>query len=183
MGFVQGISCPCVFTHPSRGLVCSVHGDDFTTAGEKLQLDWFEDSLEAKYELKREVRLGPGPGDKKELSGLNRILRYTPQGIEYEADPRQCENLLEELGLDDGCKKAATPGLKPLGCQLEADVPLDENDHTKFRGTAARANYLASDRSDVQYASKETYRFMLSPTELSMGALKRLGRFLLGAKS
>ena len=84
--------------------------------------------------------------------------------------------------MDDDCKKAATPGLKPLGHQLEADVPLDEKDHTKFRGTAARANYLASDRSDVQYASKETCRFMSSPTELSMGALKRLGRFLLGAK-
>ena len=94
-GFEQGRACPCVFFHRKRGLVCTVHGDDFTTAREKLHLDWFEDSLAAKYEIKREGRLGPGEGDVKELSVLNRILRYTEEGFEYEADPRQCEKLLE----------------------------------------------------------------------------------------
>ena len=40
---VQGEAGPCIFTHPSRGIVCSVHGDDFTTsAGEKRELDWLE---------------------------------------------------------------------------------------------------------------------------------------------
>ena len=182
LGFKQGVACPCVFVHPSRGLICSVHGDDFTTAGEARELDWFEDSLEAKYELKRAGRLGPGPNDKKELSVLNRILRYTPEGFEYEADPRQCERLLEEMQLDGNCNRAATPGVKPLAHQLESDTPLDDLQHTKFRGTAARANYLSADRADVQFASKEVCRFMSAPTELSLNALKRLGRYLLGAR-
>ena len=34
--------------------MCSVHGDDFTTAGPKEALDWFKKELEAKYELKEE---------------------------------------------------------------------------------------------------------------------------------
>ena len=33
---------------------------------------------------------------------MNRVVRWTPQGLEYEADPRQGEPLLDELGLDSG---------------------------------------------------------------------------------
>jgi len=53
LGFRQGVACPCVFWHESRSLVSSVHGDDFTNAGAKPDLDWFESALEAKYELRK----------------------------------------------------------------------------------------------------------------------------------
>ena len=42
----------------------------------------------------------------------------------------------------------------------------------------AWANYLAMDRIDVLYAAKEICRFMAKPTDLAMGALKRLARYL-----
>ena len=45
LGFKQGVACPCVLWHESRSLVSSVHGDDFTTAGSKPGLDWFESAL------------------------------------------------------------------------------------------------------------------------------------------
>ena len=32
---------------------------------------------------------------------LNRIVRWTTRGIEYEADPRQVEKLLREIGLEE----------------------------------------------------------------------------------
>ena len=51
LGFKQGVSCPCVFWHEARGLVCSVHGDDFTTAGPRTALNWFEAEMEKTYEL------------------------------------------------------------------------------------------------------------------------------------
>ena len=52
---------------------------------------------------------------------LNRILRWCDDGIEYEADPRQGERLLESLGLDaPNVNTAATPGLKLLPQQLES---------------------------------------------------------------
>ena len=41
-GFDQGAASPCVLTHKERGIVVSVHGDDFTAAGAKCELDWFE---------------------------------------------------------------------------------------------------------------------------------------------
>ena len=33
-GFVQGVASPCIFVLPTRGIACSVHGDDFTSTGE-----------------------------------------------------------------------------------------------------------------------------------------------------
>jgi len=42
LGFTQGRASPCLFSHRSRRLYCSVHGDDFTTVGGKRDLDWFE---------------------------------------------------------------------------------------------------------------------------------------------
>ena len=92
----------------------------FTTAGPKCEIDWFETLLEQKYELKKGGRLGPGPEDTKELTVLNRVIRWVDGGVEYEADPRQAERLLEGLGLDgDGCKPMATPGVKLGGREAQ----------------------------------------------------------------
>ena len=73
---------------------------------------------------------------------LNRVLRYTPDGFEYEADSRQAEKLFEGLNLDGQCNGAATPGLQPLTEQLLSVEPLPVNGHTDFRGLAARAKYF-----------------------------------------
>ena len=183
IGFTQGVACPCLFVDSKRHLAVSVHGDDFTTAGPKCEIDRFETLLEQKYELKKGGRLGPGPDDTKELTVLNRVLRWVDGGVECEADPRQGERLLENLCLDgDGCKPMATPGLKAEVEKLKEDQPLSSDEHTVFRAIAARANYLAQDRIDLQFAAKEVCRFMSAPTDTAQAALKRLGRYLLGHK-
>jgi hypothetical protein len=89
-----------VVWHAARSLVCRVHGDDFTAAGAKPDLDWFEAKLEASYELRKGGRLGPGKDDDKEGRILNRIVRWTDSGLECEADPRQAERLIELMHLD-----------------------------------------------------------------------------------
>ena len=76
IGFTQGAACPCLFMNSKRQLAVSVHGDDFTTAGPKCEIDWFERVLEEKYELKKGGRLGPGVDDTKELTVLNRVIRW-----------------------------------------------------------------------------------------------------------
>ena len=45
---------------------------------------------------------------------------------------------------------------------------------------AARANYLAADKPDVQFAAKEVCRWIQTPTELGVTALKKLARYLSG---
>ena len=111
IGFVQRGSSPCLFRHPSRTLVSTVHGDDFTTVGDKSDLDWFESELAKHYELTTQPRIGPGRDDAKEGLILNRVVRWTTEGLEYEADPRQAEKLIQECGLRDA-NTMATPGLR-----------------------------------------------------------------------
>ena len=106
---------------------------------------------------------------------------WTPDGLEYEADPRQVERLLEELDLDgEGVKGVVTPGLKVQSHQAKAEKEIPESEHTRFRGLAARANFLSADRPDIIFAAKEICRFMANPTGLSVEALKRMGRYLSG---
>ena len=108
MGFSQGSASACVFRHESKQIVLSVHGYDFTASGPASLLDWFEKTMRSRYELTCGGRIGPGAGDAQELRILNRIIRLTTEGVEYEADPRQVEKLLEEIELE-GANGAATP--------------------------------------------------------------------------
>ena len=140
IGFTEGEASTCIFVHESRGIACTVHGDDFTSTGPKAGLDGLEAQLKGKYDLREGGRLGPGPDDAKELTVLKRVLRYTPDGFEYEADPRQAEKLLEGFNLDIDCNGAATPGLQPLIEQFTKDEQLPADGHTGFRGLAAKAN-------------------------------------------
>ena len=41
---------PCIFHHASGDLVTYVHGDDYVTAGDPIQLKWLRTKLEEKYE-------------------------------------------------------------------------------------------------------------------------------------
>ena len=50
----------------------------------------------------------------------------------------------------------------------------------EFRALAARANYLAADRADIQFAVKELCRGMAKPTRGDWRKIKRLGRYLIG---
>ncbi len=179
LGFRQGMGCPNVFRHETRGIATSVHGDDFTSSGPADALDWLEDAISQEYEATRGPRLGPGPNDAKEARALNRMVIWRDDHIEYEADPRQAERLVDECGLN-GAKPMATPGVKLAYRDHEADTPLQEKLHTAFRGAAARGNYLSADRIDCQYACKEICRSMAAPSDLSWKALKRLCRFLNG---
>jgi hypothetical protein len=179
LGFVQGLSCPNVFHHPEKGIVCSVHGDDFTSCGAKPALDWMEQAIASNYEVTVGPRLGPGPEDAKEARVLNRVIRWNGNQLEYEADPRQLERLVADCGLE-GCKAMATPGVRASFVELEADAPLPSQQHTAFRGASARGNYLSTDRLDCHFACKEICRWMSSPSQQSWKALKRLCRYLAG---
>ena len=56
--------------------------------------------------------------------------------------------------------------------------PLRPNEATQYRALAARLNYLALDRADIQFATKEVARYMATPSEGNWLLLKRMGRYL-----
>ena len=177
MGFQKGDASACVFRHAPRRIVATVHGDDFTIAGPKHQLDWMKEQMQSKYELTETGRIGPGEDDDKEVKVLNRIIRWTPSGIEYEGDPRQVERLIIDLGLEN-TKHTGTPGMKQTWDQVQQDKELPQSKHTAYRAVAARGNFLSVDRPEAQYAAKEICRWMASPTTNGVQALKRLGKYL-----
>ena len=102
---------------------------------------------------------------------LNRVLSWTATGITCEADPRHAEVLIKErcpgacrpavtLGAREELGKASAAVVDAAGAlQNTSDGPagplLTPADATKFRGFAARANYLAQDRIDTKFAVKE----------------------------
>ena len=179
LGFVQGVSSANVFFHEQRQIAVSVHGDDFTACGPADSLDWYEQAVAAEYEISVGPRLGPAPEDAKQARVLNRVVTWFDDRIEYEADPRQAERLIDELGLT-GASPVVTPGVKLAYQEYTRDVPLGPEMITPFRGTAARANFLSADRIDLQFAAKEVCRTMSAPTNLGWQAAKRIGRYLVG---
>ena len=134
------------------------------------------------YELTEAHRLGPGKQDDKEARVLNRLVRWTNQGLEYEADPRQAEKLLRDLRLDEGTKSLGTPGVKITKDQLAQEEELAPEKKSPYRAIVARANYLSADRPDCQFSAKEVCRWMSNPINLFLRAVKRLGRYLKGKK-
>ncbi len=127
-------------------------------------------------------KLGGDHGDDKEIRVLNRILRWTAHGIMYEADPRHAEILASEVGATGPAVR--TPVVKSDKVKVEAESGneelLDAETTRWFRSGAARANYLAMDRPELAFATKELCRRMTAPTRRDMAALGRVARYLAG---
>ena len=183
MGFVQGLSSPCCFHHREKQLRCVVHGDDFTFAGPATALAWAEAAMHKQFLMKVVGRLGPDADDMKEIRVLNRVLRWTAQGIAYEADPRHAEILM--TGLLGASRPVTTPGtaaakggLEEEEGEAEEEIPLKGDDVGLFRSYAARANYLAMDRPELAYPAKELCRRMKEPVRGDLRALRRIAQYL-----
>ena len=179
-GSFAGKASPCNFTHRTRDLSVTVHGDDFTTTGPESELIWLRSAMEQKYEIKSNI-LGPEPQHAQEMKILGRILRWIDQGIEFEADKRHVEAVLEDLDLND-CRPVSTPyGPEEQACIAGEGELLGPEAATRFRGVVARLNYLSADRADLQYAVKEAAKRMATPRIPDVKLLKRIGRYLKGA--
>ena len=105
------VASPCCFKHDEWGVSVLVHGNDFTALGTDEALDEYEAGLQKAFDCKIRRRLGTDESDAQEIRVLNRIVRISPEGLLYEADPRHDELLAKSLGLED-CKPVATPGIK-----------------------------------------------------------------------
>ena len=154
-----------------------VHGDDFVSVGNKEVMQKFKERLEGRFEIKTTI-LGSAAGEETEGRVLNRVIRITETGWEYEPDQRHADIIVEAMGMKDA-KGVATPTEDEKVWEEEAnDEELDAEKATKFRKVGARANYLAADRPDIMYSVKEICRQMSRPTVGGWKRLKRLARYL-----
>ena len=153
-----------------------MHGGDFTITGPESHLDWFREQIIKRFEVKFKARLGPDSHDDKKVRVLNRIIEWeNGVGIKYEADQRHAEIIVEAAGLQNS-NSVSTPGVKEV--EVGEGTPSEEG--TNYRAIAARANYLAQDRIDIQFAAKELSRNMSNPDVEDWRLIKRLGRYLKG---
>ena len=87
IGFEQGKASGNIYYHKRRKLSTLVHGDDYVTVGSEENAQWLKEELEKVYEIKTSM-VGRRYGLEKEVRVLNRIMRWTHEGWEYEADQR-----------------------------------------------------------------------------------------------
>ena len=98
-GFVAGKYNPCMFHHPSRQVLCLVHGDDFFSVGDAGQLQWLKERLKGRFEIKTStVGLREDKGEVREARILNRVIRVSGSGWEYDADQRHADLIIQETG-------------------------------------------------------------------------------------
>ena len=179
-----------------------VHGDDFVASGERSKILKFQKQLAKRFTIKHKV-VGSGGQvtsrskaasssfsglaaidtsgkELKEARILNRVVRWTTEGWEYEADQRHAELIVKAMGLEKA-RPVTSPGEEEPAWKLEDnEKPLSVSEATHYRMVAARANYLATDRTDIQFATKECCRGMATPQVQHLSSLKRLARYLLG---
>ena len=173
VGFVRGSAAPTVFFNKATGVRVVVHGDDFTFSGVKEELVKLQILMEEWYEIKFRGIMGSGLEDIKEVVILGRLLRWTDEGLEYEADGKHREELMKAMGMDKKANTVVSPAVRDEFEDEEDETQLEPEDTRKFRPSAARLNYLALDRSDIQFAMKEVCTCMSKPSIRGMKRLKR----------
>ena len=141
------------------------------STGSRQDAKWLKERLKERFEIKTKI-VGLGEGEEREERVLNRILRVGEQGWEYEPDQRHAELIIKGLGLEKA---------NGVVCPCEDEQKWREEEHSQqltpgeareFRGIAARANYLALDQTDRQYATKEVCRGMAVPNKGHMRKLR-----------
>ena len=90
-------------------------------------------------------------------------MRWTDEGLAYEASGKHRQALLEGLGLSEESKTVNSAAVKPeeIGKEEDANM-LDEAQRKQFKNLAATLNCMSLDGSDV----------MANPTQGSWRRLK-----------
>ena len=99
LGFIPRKASPCCFYRQADDVSVVVHGDDFVFEGPSDVFKEIANALRKYWIIKLRATIGPDAKDDKEVSILNRIVRWTTEGMEYEADPRHVEKLLRDMDM------------------------------------------------------------------------------------
>ena len=152
------------------------HVDDFLCSGKGTDIQWLKKELEKKFGLTSQI-LGPGQSG----NYLGRTISWESDGISIEGENKYIDTMILEWELGNA-SSLSTPGCNEDKREPGGEEQLCPRMSTAFRRSAAMANYMAQDRPDISFASKEVSRGMACPTRLDTVKLKRLIRYLSGAR-
>ena len=142
-GFEQGVYNPCLYVHKTWGITTMVHGDDFVSVGTQESLKKLEELMTKRFELKIAM-VGREEGYEKESRILNRIVRVTENGWEYEPDQRHAEIVIKEFGLENAKEVAMPTEPEKKWEEEENAMPVEADKATRYRRITARLDYLAA---------------------------------------
>ena len=132
--------------------------------------------LQKDYEVDGDI-LGMFEDKKPEGKFLERKITVKPWGLELEGDDRLVKGLVEEFGV--GGRSAETPGMtKTAEDNLASPQLMTPAEAARFRRGAAKLNYIAQDRGDIAYASKEISKKMANPEDGDEKMLSRAVEYL-----
>jgi hypothetical protein len=92
-------------------VACAAHGDDFTFCRLREDLLVVQSWLKEAFEIEVRGMLGELDVEDKPAAILGRTVRWCDDGIEYEADTKHPQKLLDFFGFDRGSKT--------LGCNRD----------------------------------------------------------------
>ena len=73
-----------------------------------------------------------------------------------------------------------TPATKAWTYQAGDQEELSTADHSLYRTAVSKLLFVAQDRADIKYATKECARDLATPTGLSMRKMKRIVKYVEG---
>ena len=107
-GFTRGKYNPCLYWHRQLNIQTLIHGDDFVSVGNRKDIKKFKEQIESRFEIKTTI-VGDALEENKEGRVLNRIIRITETGWEYEPDQRHADMIIETMCMQKS-KKINTNG-------------------------------------------------------------------------
>ena len=114
----------------------SCHGDDFLAEGCTDGLDRLDAVMTKGFEVKILPRIGAqeSGGMVQEGRHLHRLIKWTPDGFTWQADPKYAQQLVADLGLT-GTKGVDSPASKETGKgNRDLDKPLSDLKQKSFAG-------------------------------------------------
>ena len=179
-GHWKVLTCvPCVAYNKTEDSLVTFHGDDFLAEGHDSSLDKLDEVLEA-FEIKRLPRIGPTAG--REGVFLHRRIRWNKSGFSYRPDPKHVDALITILSLEHA-RPVATPFTRETGKgHANTLSELSETEQAIYMSGSGLLQYIALDRMDVVFATKEVRSQTTKADVLALLLLKRVARYLVGRR-
>ena len=138
-----------------------VHGDDFLCAGSRAEVEWLRVEIKKHFETKEDI-IGAGEDQAKDITVLNRKIRWTDSGIEIEGDERHVDAIVKGLGIEEA-KVLTIPADKD-----ESRGEEDEDDASDaLEGFAGDA--VSQHRSTMQLFGDGSTRYPVRHQEVLQG--------------
>ena len=151
--------------------------------GKEDDLLWIRDLMMTWFEIKVRAILGMDDYDDKEVIILGRTVRWTKDGIEYEADEKHRRLVMEYFGFTEDTKSLSFNGDKDDRNEEWESEDLDREEAKVYRGLAARLNFLSQDSPDLQFPVKACSQDMAKPQRGSWKRIKKVARHLIKRKA